>query len=388
MAAQSAKLFMRLATQGGSSKLISRARHSVGAPAITAPSKFFHQLDLPKDAGVIGTYVWIDGTGERTRSKARVFEKLPTTVSDIPSWSYDGSSTGQASGEFSDMTLKPVAMVPDPFLRNPHVLVLCESYDHTGKPAATNYRASAVDALKKAADQEPWFGMEQEYTLLSPLGRPYGWPDSPFHFPGPQGPYYCAHGAMRAWGREICDAHLFACMYSGLQNTGTNGEVMPGQWEYQIGPCQGIDVADQLWLSRFMLERMAEEYGADVTLHPKPVPGDWNGTGNHCNFSTKAMREPGGLEVIKKAITERLAKKHMEHISVYGTGNAERLTGAHETARIDEFTWGIGHRGVSIRVPRPVAEKGYGWLEDRRPSANCDPYAVVDRMIRTVCLGE
>lgn len=356
--------------------------------ASSIPSKYFNELELPKSSGAIATYVWIDGTGFRTRSKTRVFEDVPKHVEEIPSWAYDGSSTGQAKGHQSDMTLKPIFMCPDPFLKKPHVIVLCESYDNKGQPAVTNFRRPALEAYEQAADQEPWFGMEQEYTLLNKHGRPYGWPDNSQLFPGPQGPYYCASGALRAFGRQICEAHLFACLYAGIKNTGTNAEVMPGQWEYQIGPCTGIEVADHLWVARYIMERMAEEYGADVTLDSKPISGDWNGAGNHTNFSTKEMRAPGGMDAIVSAVKDKLAKRHNEHIAVYGQDNVRRLTGAHETAKIDEFKWGVGDRGASVRIPRPVAEKGYGWLEDRRPAASCDPYAVVNRMIRTVCLNE
>jgi glutamine synthetase len=291
----------------------------------------------------------------------------------------------------SDMTLKPVLITPDPFNPGPHVLALCEVYDLNGKPAATNHRARAQEAIEKVKNEEPWFGMEQEFTLLQQSGRPLGWPEQPHQFPGPQGPYYCAHGASRAFGRDIVDAHLYACLYAGIKNTGTNAEVMPGQWEYQIGPGPDLEVGDHLWLSRYILERMAETFGADVSLDPKPVPGNWNGTGNHCNFSTKSMRMEGGLEVMKQAMG-LFERRHMDHIRVYdpndGEDNKRRLTGLHETAPLEHFSWGIGDRSVSIRIPRPIAERGYGWLEDRRPSANCDPYAVIDRIIRTVCLKE
>ena len=96
------------------------------------------------------------------------------------------------------------------------------------------------------------------------------------------------------------------------------------------------------------------------------------------------MREDGGDLVIHKAI-KKLEYKHEDHISVYGDGNAKRLTGKHETCPITEFRWGVSDRGASVRVPWQVAKDGKGYLEDRRPSANCDPYLVAWRLIKTIC---
>ena len=80
-----------------------------------------------------------------------------------------------------------------------------------------------------------------------------------------------------------------------------------------------------------------------------------------------------------------LSHQHWDHIQVYGHGNEKRLTGAHETCDINTFRWGVSDRGASVRVPNQVASDGCGYFEDRRPSANCDPYLVCHKLIETVC---
>ena len=260
--------------------------------------------------------------------------------------------------------------------------------------------------MEKAADQHPWFGIEQEYTLLDQDQHPFGWPKN--GFPGPQGPYYCGVGADKVYGRDIVEAHYRACLYAGIRVSGTNAEVMPAQWEYQVGPSEGIDMGDDLWISRYLLCRVAEDFGVVVSFDPKPMQGDWNGAGAHCNFSTEAMRRPGGMKVIEAAI-DSLSRHHKRHIMAYdpneGKDNERRLTGLHETSSIHDFSAGVANRGSSIRIPRDVAEQGYGYLEDRRPSSNCDPYSVLfsathntdtdniiiqvtEVIVRTVCLNE
>lgn len=224
----------------------------------------------------------------------------------------------------------------------------------------------------------------RRYCLFTTDRWPLGWPKN--GFPGPQGPYYCAPGADVAFGRTLVEAHYKACLYAGVKIAGINGEVMPGQWEFQVGPCEGISAGDHLWIARYIMHRIGEEFGTVVTFDPKPIPGDWNGTGCHTNYSTKAMREDGGYKVIIEAI-EKLAKKHQEHVACYGEGNERRLTGRHETAPISKFSYGVANRGASVRIPRAAEKDGKGYFEDRRPAANMDPYKVTAKIAQTTILA-
>uniref|UniRef100_A0A914I3J9 Glutamine synthetase n=1 Tax=Globodera rostochiensis TaxID=31243 RepID=A0A914I3J9_GLORO len=347
-------------------------------------------LQLPTHNKVQVEYVWIDGSGENVRSKTRTVDFVPKSVDDLPLWNFDGSSTGQASGADSDVFIKPVAMYNDPFRLGHHKIVMCETFDNKMRPQATNHRARCKQTMDSVLNEHPWFGMEQEYTLLDVDQHPFGWPKAPFGFPGPQGPYYCGAGANKAYGRDIVDSHYRACLYAGIQISGTNAEVMPGQWEFQVGPSEGINMGDQLWIARFLLHRVAEEFGVIVSFDPKPVAGDWNGAGCHTNFSTDKMRKPGGYAHILDAI-ECLSKSHHEHIAYYdptgGRDNERRLTGLHETATIATFSHGVASRCSSVRIPRQTEVDGFGYFEDRRPSSNCDPYLVTDALVRTCCLN-
>ncbi|XP_053670112.1 glutamine synthetase 2 cytoplasmic isoform X1 [Anopheles nili] len=347
-------------------------------------------MSLPMPDGKIqATYIWIDGTGENVRCKDRTLDFIPQSPSELPIWNYDGSSTYQAEGSNSDVYLHPVAIYRDPFRRGNNILVLCETYRYDGTPTESNKRKTCLEVCQRTADEQPWFGIEQEYTLLDVDGHPLGWPKN--GFPGPQGPYYCGVGADKVYARDIVDAHYRACLYAGVKICGTNAEVMPAQWEYQVGPCEGISIGDDLWMSRFLLHRVAEEFGIVATLDPKPMQGDWNGAGAHTNVSTKTMREPGGLADIEKAIG-KLSKHHERHIRAYdphgGKDNERRLTGKHETSSIHDFNAGVANRGCSIRIPRGVSDQGFGYFEDRRPSSNCDPYSVSEAILRTICLDE
>ena len=341
-------------------------------------------------------YIWIDGARptRKLRSKARTvfFSKQleKVTLNDFPEWGFDGSSTYQAKGSYSDLVLKPVNFVKDPLRGEGNFLVMCEVFNSDGTPHTTNTRAELRRILDQGAGKEdPWFGVEQEYTLFSNR-TPLGWPDK--GYPAPQGPFYCGVGADEVFGRELVEEHAEACIYSGLMIFGINAEVMPGQWEFQVGyrgletdKANPLNVGDHTWIARWLLYRLGEDFGITATLDPKPIRGDWNGAGQHTNFSTKSMRDSKtGDKTIKKSI-ELLSKKHQEHILVYGHRLSERLTGLHETCHMDEFKHGIADRGASIRIPLHVSKQGYGYLEDRRPGANADPYEVSSRILKTIC---
>jgi len=325
-------------------------------------------------------YIWLDGykPTQTMRSKTKVVSDFSGKLEDCPVWSFDGSSTEQAQGGSSDLLLKPVAIFKDPARKNAY-LVMTEVLNADGTPHESNGRATIEDD-----DNDFWFGFEQEYVLWNiDTHSPYGFP-APGYFPAPQGPYYCSVGGEYIVGRDIVEKHLDFCIEAGLNIEGVNAEVMKGQWEYQIFAKGAKAAGDQIWVARYILERIAEEYGIRINLDPKPVEGDWNGSGMHANFSNTTLRTCGSKETYDK-ICEAFRPVVAEHIAVYGAQNDLRLTGKHETAAITDFSYGVSDRGASIRIPIITVENGYkGWLEDRRPASNADPYKVAARIVKTV----
>jgi glutamine synthetase len=337
---------------------------------------------------VLAEYIWLDAH-QTARSKTKVLTARPTKVSDLPVWNYDGSSTEQAEGHNSEINIVPRAIFDDPFRGYPHVLVLTDAYQAwDDEPAIGNTRKACNELMQKYKAHEPWFGIEQEYTLMRPAGVgekstvPLGFNDDGSE-PAPQGPYYTGAGTGVAIGRAVAEDHLKRCMEAGVKISGINAEVMPGQWEYQIGPCRGIDIGDHMTVGRYIMLRVSELHGVVVTFDPKPKEeGAWNGAGCHTNFSIKSMRAEGGYEVIKK-VCEAFGKVAAEHIAEYGEGNEKRLTGEYETCSIHQFKYGVADRGASIRIPRSAEKTGKGYMEDRRPAANADPYRVAGRIMKT-----
>lgn len=358
-------------------------------------------------------YIWLDGAEtQKLRSKTKILP-MKAFGSPLTDWSFDGSSTFQSEGSDSDLILRPVKIVKDPtryitvefsHVKFNHMLVLCEVMEFKNAkitPHRSNTRAKLREVLNRLPKEiDPWIGFEQEYTLINPkTHRPLGFPDAGLP-EEPQGMYYCGVGSDEVVARDLVEEHLDACLSAGLMMYGVNAEVMPGQWEFQIG-YRGIEgenanplaIADELWLARYLLYKIGEKYGISATLDCKPFRGDWNGAGMHTNFSTSAMREmvsdDGVIPLHNNSFDEAIDKlrdKHSEHIDVYGAGLANRLTGEHETCRIDEFRSGVADRGASIRIPRHVAAAGSGYLEDRRPGANADPYVVSAMLVETICL--
>ena len=324
-------------------------------------------------------YIWLDGytPTQELRSKTKIVKDFDGKLESCPVWSFDGSSTLQAEGNSSDCLLKPVAIYPDPDRINGW-LVMTEVMNPDGSPHISNHRAEIDDD-----DNDFWFGFEQEYFLMDtetdlPLGFPRG------GFPGPQGQYYCSVGGRYTWGRDFVEEHLDICLEAGLNVEGINQEVAPGQWEFQVFAKGAKQAGDQIWVARYLLNRVTEKYGYYIELHPKPVHGDWNGSGMHANFSNSTLRTAGSKDVYEK-ICEAFRPVAEEHIKVYGAYNDQRLTGLHETQSINEFSYGVSDRGASIRIPIATVESGWkGWLEDRRPASNANPYEVASRIIKTV----
>ena len=322
-------------------------------------------------------YIWIDGATptQHLRSKTMV---LPAG-GEMPIWGFDGSSTGQAEGHDSDCVLRPVFVCPDPVRGGDDKLVMAEVLLTDMSPHPSNKRAACAATAARYAAHDPWFGIEQEYTFFEGA-RPLGWPDQ--GFPAPQFGYYCGVGADEVFGRPIVEAHTVACIEAGLHIAGTNAEVMPAQWEFQVGPVATPQVADEMWLARWLLYRIAEDFNVSATLDPKPMHGDWNGAGAHTNFSTTEMRENYAACI---AAAKALEAKHTLHVRNYGDRIKERLTGEHETANWEHFTYDVADRGASVRIPWQVKRDGKGYIEDRRPNANMDPYVVTQLILDTVC---
>ena len=328
-------------------------------------------------------YIWIDGTEPTPLLRSKT--KIIADGKEPPIWGFDGSSTNQATGEHSDCALRPVFITNDPLRGGDNKLVLCEVLNAKDmKPHVTNTRALCEKVAKKHAKLEMIYGIEQEYTFLKLDGTPLGFPTN--GFPAPQGPYYCGVGAGRVIGREIIEEHTQACIDAGLLIEGTNAEVMPGQWEYQIGAADALTVSDHLYVARWLLHRIAEDYDVVVSFAAKPQKGDWNGAGAHTNFSTKAMREDTNMKAIEAAC-KAIGKRVETHIKGYGHDIESRLTGAHETAPYNKFSYGVSNRGASIRIPWQVERDGKGYAEDRRPNANCDPYTVTRLILESVAAG-
>ena len=325
-------------------------------------------------------YIWLDGykpvPNMRGKTLIKEFDEFPT-LEQLPFWGFDGSSTQQAEGKSSDCALKPVAMYPDSTRKN-GILVMCEvMMPDKVTPHPSNARATILD------DEGAWFGFEQEYFLYKD-GRPLGFPRE--GYPEPQGTYYTGIGyrSVGELAREIVEAHLDLCLDSGINHEGINAEVAKGQWEYQIFGKGSKKAADELWMARYILYRLCERYHVDVVIECKPIKGDWNGSGMHANFSTTYMREVGGKEYFEN-LMEAFDTNKMEHIAVYGPNNHLRLTGLHETAPIDAFSYGVADRGASIRIPHSFIEDNYkGYLEDRRPNSEGDPYQIASRILKTI----
>lgn len=386
-------------------------------------------------------YIWIGGDGEfRSKTKMIYNDTNTKPYSEFserfldpwpyPIWNYDGSSTNQADGGDSEVLLRPVKVWIDPFsagsaindsgLRGPgskgSTFVLCETIYPDGTYPKTSTRHKAVEIFNKNIESKPLFGLEQEFYIFSKHGienggrggkgekyenhQPLGSYDG---IPEPQGRYYCGVGGTNVFGRAIVTDALDNCIRMGLNVSGMNAEVAPGQWEIQVGPSEGIDAGDELLMLRYILHRVSEKYNVEIVLDPKPLQGDWNGSGCHTNYSTLEMREgrtvsaddqaialrkgitrksATGFECISEAI-DKLRACHPEHMLVYGRDNELRMTGLHETANYDEFTSGVGDRTASVRIPHTTEKDQKGYLEDRRPGANMDPYVVTSKIFET-----
>ena len=337
-------------------------------------------------------YIWLDGyePTQNMRSKTMVRSEFGGTLEECPMWMFDGSSTKQAEGRDSEVLIKPQAIFSDPFHKAEEssgvegsFLVMCDTYLPTMEPHPTNSRHSAQETFNKYAELESLFGIEQEF-FITKNNKVLGFSGAPYTEPFSQGDYYCSIGASNSIGREFIEEAFENCLKAGLRLTGLNAEVAPSQWEFQVCD-QGINVSDQLMMMRYILNRTAEKYGWEITFNPKPIKGEWNGSGCHTNFSTSIMRAEGGYEHILNAI-ELLRENHDYHMLQYGEGNEHRMTGKLETSNFMKFSSGIANRGCSIRIPTQTHADKKGYFEDRRPASNIDPYLVSSLIYQTSCL--
>lgn len=364
-------------------------------------------------------YVWLDGTKglpcvrAKTMIMRGAFVDVPTwTRADLlkllasgsfRDWRADGSSTEQADTNSSDILLRPVNVFRDPIrFDGVSFIVLCEVFNYDGTEHKTNTRAAARVRRDSVKSQEPCCTFEQEFVLRHvhqhnpsmPLAEVYGFPTDLSQRPEQQGKYYCGVGRDRVFGgREIVEEMMDACLNAGIEIQGENSEVLPGQWEFQIGGANvdALEAADQLWVARMLMQMVGERWGLAVDFSPKPVdlPGEedkWNGSGCHTNFSTRLMRHADSLAPATEACKRLSQSDRIEaHLAVLGESTDRRLIGKCETGDPKVFTWGVGNREASVRIPTELNGNNPGYIEDRRPSANCDPYKVVEAMMTSVC---
>ena len=335
-------------------------------------------------------YIWIDANNH-FRSKTRLItNSLIINLSSVPNWNYNGSSTGQTDSDNSEVTLIPVFLCPDPFRLQNHKLVYCITY-HDGKALENNYYNKAINIFDTVSVgfYKPWFGMEQEFFIMDKISK------MPVEYSknNKQGKYYCNIDECPKVERKIMEEFLSKAIDANLNICGINAEAAQGQWEFQIGPCLGIEIGNHMMIARYILCRVAHEHHCTIDFSPKPLGNDWNGSGCHINYSTFHTRSGNqdknqtGLDVIHDYI-KSLEKVHHEMIQCYGKDNELRMTGHHETASISDFSHSVGGTTTSIRIGKNVEKNKYGYFEDRRPAANCDPYLVSCLLFYHTCIKQ
>lgn len=322
---------------------------------------------------VVAEYVWVDSKGQ-TRSKCKTVSAKPDTHDDCAIWSYNGGPCGQADPKSSDVYLVPRKVFDDPVRGAPHVLVVCESITHSMEPAAGNFRAECAEVMEKYQGADPWFSMEQEYVCCDDQGNPLGCKESD---------NYCGRGALNLPPkmRELMGDHYAMCLRAGIKVSGMNTEAGKGQGEFQVGPCKGINIGDHVIAARHTMHKAANKYRVAISFAPVNE-GVEHASGAHMNFSCRQTRGDGGLTVIEK-VGRALGRRAKEAVTLFGEDNDKRLNGAGFTSDINSFRFAVADRTASVRIPRACGIVGKGWLEDRRPSANCDPYRVATHIMKT-----
>lgn len=322
---------------------------------------------------VVAEYVWVDGAGQ-TRSKCKTVSAMPDSPDDCAIWMYNGTPCDQAEATQSDVYLVPRKVFHDPVRGAPHVMVVCESITASMEPAKGNFRAECAEVMEKYSGSDAWFGFEQEYVCCDEEGTPMGCPGDA---------NYCGRGSMNLPEamRELMGDHYAMCLSAGIKISGMNCEQGKGQGEFQIGPCKGLNAGDHMIAARHTLHKAAQKYRVSISFDAFHEEAGAP-SGLHCNLSTRQTRGDGGLTVIEK-ICRALGRRQKEAMAAYGDGNERRLNGKNDTADMNSFKFGVADRTASVRIPRQVGITGKGYLEDRRPAANADPYRVSALILRT-----
>lgn len=324
-------------------------------------------------------YIWLDAN-QNFRSKVKVNQGKEYNLDDIstiPVWNYDGSSTGQAEIQDSEVLLQPKRVYTNSILTNFPVLVLCDTYNPKTDLRSSHYGAEQI--FKKYESNQPMFGLEQEFFMFNSKDK-NEIPEKKMEVAA-HGEYYCSVGPQCSRTRRYLLDVMYTAIQLGIKVTGMNYEVAPGQAELQV--CNiGLDACYDLLMIRYLLTRLGENYNIVPNFEPK-ILSDENGSGCHINFSTLEMRNMTEVKELHKMIhtmCQNLEKHHNTFIDeYYGSGNKERLSGTCETCSYQEFKVKKGGRNASIRVPN---EGNY--FEDRRPSSNIDPYLACSKLLECV----
>lgn len=335
-------------------------------------------------------YVWV-GLDSTLYSKVRIMESDKDCLEqhDFEIWNFDGSSTGQSETRKSDILIRPVKIYNNPFINYiKGYLVLCECLNEDESPHETNHRHPCKITENINKKEEFLFGIEQEYSMFERImgdeyktQLPYGWCNEI----EPNGiryaqTGYCGVGADKIFNniRKLVDEHMEKCIMAGISICGMNMEVSNSSAEFQIGTCDAMTVCDDLHMARYILLRVAEEYNVIISFHPKPFGLEFNGCGCHTNISTKNTRED--IKYIYDAIT-KIKYEHGNYNDCFGSDNDMRLTGNFETSSMNIFTYGVGDRTATIRIPLQVNKDGKGYFEYRFPASNMDPYRGVENLM-------
>lgn len=318
------------------------------------------------------TYVWLDKFNI-LRSKTKRVEQ----VNQIPIWNFDGSSTSQMdySTMNTEVLLQPIRVYIDGFneRNNENYLVLCDTYninkDGIITPTVDNYRYGAINIFNET-NLNPKFGFEQEFYLIDNENHEKL---SSLTNISNKDNNYCRTTTKYTY---IMNEFYNLCLSCKIGIVGWNAEVAPFQFEYQIFG-NGIDACDDLVMSRYVLERYMIDNNYEIKYDPK-LYENLSGSGCHINYSDVRSKE-----YMDKYI-KALGETHNDLMKVYGENNNKRLTGLHETSSYSVFTYGVGDRYKSVRIPNSTALGLTNYFEDRRPGANINPYMACGALVKVL----